>query len=228
MVRQARSEVTRQKIIDAAVDLFSSRGYDATGLGDIIGRVGVTKGALYYHFDSKDSLARAIIAEGAAALSKTFADISSAPAPAFENMIHGIFVVADLVRGDKLAGTAVYLARALAPFGNAASQAYDDWLRVLLAQAAQAQDQGDLRVGVDAAAIAELVLAAFLGVELVANAASRGADLIKRLARAWDLLMPAIASPEALPYFREYLKRESMRHAGPALTIDATALEARR
>ena len=38
MVRQARSEATRKRIINAAVDLFAEVGYQATGLGDIIER----------------------------------------------------------------------------------------------------------------------------------------------------------------------------------------------
>ena len=49
MVRQARSEATRKKIVDAAVELFTEVGYQATGLGDIIERAEMTKGALYYH-----------------------------------------------------------------------------------------------------------------------------------------------------------------------------------
>ncbi|MDT5333549.1 MAG: hypothetical protein QOF31_4846, partial [Mycobacterium sp.] len=53
MVRQARSEVTRGKIIASAVELFNEIGYAAAGLGDIIERAEMTKGALYYHFDSK-------------------------------------------------------------------------------------------------------------------------------------------------------------------------------
>ena len=61
MVRQARSEATRQRIVNAAVELFSDVGYQATGLGDIIERAQLTKGALYYHFDSKEALATAII-----------------------------------------------------------------------------------------------------------------------------------------------------------------------
>ena len=61
MVRQARSEATRRKIITSAVELFNEIGYPATGLGDIIDRAEMTKGALYYHFDSKESLATAII-----------------------------------------------------------------------------------------------------------------------------------------------------------------------
>jgi AcrR family transcriptional regulator len=218
MVRQARSEVTRQKIIDAAVALFTDVGYEATSLGDIIDRVGVTKGALYYHFDSKESLARAIVAEGATSVTAAFSSITSAPAPAFENIIHGVFVVADLLRADKLAGSAVSLARALGEFSDAASEAYSIWLHALSAQTEQAQRQGDLREAVDPVAVSDFILAAVLGVELLSNATSGGDDLISRLTRAWEVLLPAIANPDALPYFREYLARESMRHAGPALT----------
>ena len=42
MVRQARSEATRSKIITSAVELFNEIGYPATGLGDIIERAEMT------------------------------------------------------------------------------------------------------------------------------------------------------------------------------------------
>ncbi|HXB85418.1 MAG TPA: TetR family transcriptional regulator [Mycobacterium sp.] len=45
MVPKARSETTRQKFLDAAIDLFSEVGYAAAGLGEIIERAGMTKGA---------------------------------------------------------------------------------------------------------------------------------------------------------------------------------------
>ena len=65
MVRQARSEATRRKIIDSAVELINEIGYPASGLADIIERAELTKGALYYHFESKEAVATAIIEEGA-------------------------------------------------------------------------------------------------------------------------------------------------------------------
>jgi AcrR family transcriptional regulator len=218
VVRQARSEVTRRKIIDAAVGLFTEAGYAPTGLGDIIDRVGVTKGALYYHFDSKEALARAIITDGAATLTHSFAGISSAPAPALENIIHGVFVVADLVGTDKLSRTALQLARTLGEFSDTASEAYNSWLQALSSQSEMAQQQGDLREGIDPAVMAEVILAAVLGVELISSA-TPGDDLIGRLTRSWEMLLPAIATEQSLPYFQEYLARESMRHVGPALSI---------
>ena len=54
--RQARAEVTRRRILDAAVDLFAGAGYGETGLAEIVKQAAVTKGAFYYHFASKEAL----------------------------------------------------------------------------------------------------------------------------------------------------------------------------
>ena len=40
MTRHGHSEVTRGKIIDAAVEMFNDGGYSSTGLGDIVERAG--------------------------------------------------------------------------------------------------------------------------------------------------------------------------------------------
>ena len=52
---------TRERILDAAADLFVEKGFAATSLREIAERVGVTKAALYYHFTSKDELLSALL-----------------------------------------------------------------------------------------------------------------------------------------------------------------------
>ncbi len=213
MVRQARSEATRKRIINAAVDLFAEVGYQATGLGDIIERAEMTKGALYYHFDSKEALATAIIEEGANTALTAFRSISEPSSPALENMIHGVFVVADLITTDKMVRTGSQLLRAFGEFNAATALTHGHLLSEMVAQARQAIAEGDLRDGLDPDAVGELIVGAVLGAEFISNAASGGADLIERIARTWALLLPAIASDESLPYFREFLARESLRHS---------------
>ena len=98
---QARAEVTRQRIIDAAVDLFNERGFGETGLADVLQRAGVTKGAFYYHFDSKDALAVAIIDQFQIAIRDAFRRTIDPPAvPGLENIIRGTFAVARLIQSD--------------------------------------------------------------------------------------------------------------------------------
>jgi TetR/AcrR family transcriptional regulator, acrAB operon repressor len=47
---------TKQKIIDAAVELFETNGYNATRIEDIAEKTGMTRGAVYWHFKNKDEL----------------------------------------------------------------------------------------------------------------------------------------------------------------------------
>ena len=218
MVRQARSEATRRKIITSAVELFNEIGYPATGLGDIIERAEMTKGALYYHFDSKESLATAIIEEGSANLMHAFRNITESSAPTLESMIHGAFVAADLLSTDKVARSGTQLLRAFGEFNDAAARTYQGWLIEMAARARQAIDEGDLRADLDPEAVGETIVATMLGAELLSNATSAGVDVLERVARTWKILLPAIVSDESLPYFREFLAREAMRQASASTT----------
>jgi AcrR family transcriptional regulator len=47
---------TRERILDVALGLFNEQGYDKTSLRDISDRLGVTKAALYYHFQRKEDI----------------------------------------------------------------------------------------------------------------------------------------------------------------------------
>lgn len=50
------SEDTKRKIIDAAVELFENQGYVATRIQDIADKMGMSRGAVYWHFKNKDEL----------------------------------------------------------------------------------------------------------------------------------------------------------------------------
>ncbi len=213
MVRQARSEATRRKIIAAAVDLFNEIGYPATGLGDIIERAEMTKGALYYHFDSKESLATAIIEEGSANLDQAFRSITESSAPTLESIIHGVFVVVDMLSTDRVARSGTHLLRAFGEFNKVAARTYQGWLDEMTIRARQAIEEGDLRPELDPAAVSEAIVASMLGTELLSSATSAGVDVLDRIARTWKILLPAFVSDESLPYFREFLEREAMRHS---------------
>ena len=47
---------TREEVLDVALSLFSTKGYDATSLSDISAMLGVSKAALFKHFDSKEEI----------------------------------------------------------------------------------------------------------------------------------------------------------------------------
>jgi TetR/AcrR family transcriptional regulator, transcriptional repressor for nem operon len=59
----APSPPTRQRIVDAAFELFLHHGYSGTGVNQILQQCGLSKGAFYHHFKSKDEIYAEIIAE---------------------------------------------------------------------------------------------------------------------------------------------------------------------
>ncbi len=71
-----RARDTKAEIHAAALELFSSRGYEKTSLREIAEQVGITKASLYYHYSSKQELLQAIVG--------TF----------FDDM-HGVFALVD-------------------------------------------------------------------------------------------------------------------------------------
>ncbi len=58
---QQRSEETRAKIMEAAVKLFSNQGYNKASVDDICAEAGISKGAFYHHFKSKQELFLALL-----------------------------------------------------------------------------------------------------------------------------------------------------------------------
>jgi len=51
----------RNEILDAAEKLFIQKGFDATSTNDILEEVGIARGTLYYHFESKEAILDALI-----------------------------------------------------------------------------------------------------------------------------------------------------------------------
>lgn len=60
---QRNGEITKAELVEKAAQLFQERGYDQTTINDIIWSVGVSKGAFYHHFASKDEILEEITKE---------------------------------------------------------------------------------------------------------------------------------------------------------------------
>jgi AcrR family transcriptional regulator len=63
VVQQQRAVVSRAQIVAGAAEMFDKCGFEGASLVEILETSGMTKVALYFHFHSKEELARHIIAE---------------------------------------------------------------------------------------------------------------------------------------------------------------------
>ena len=59
--RKLKGMVSRERILESAIQLFSERGYAASGVHEIARRAGIEKAALYWHFGSKEGLLAAVL-----------------------------------------------------------------------------------------------------------------------------------------------------------------------
>jgi TetR/AcrR family transcriptional repressor of nem operon len=87
---------SREKLLDAAVDVIRRQGYSDTSVDDLCAEAGVTKGAFFHHFKSKDLLAVA-----AARRFSQFADeiFSTAPYRALPDPVERLLGYVDFRRG---------------------------------------------------------------------------------------------------------------------------------
>jgi AcrR family transcriptional regulator len=212
MARQVRSEATRRKILDAAVDVFNEVGYATADRGAIIERTGMTKGAFYHHFDSMEALASAIIEEGAKLVVTELGAMSDSFSPALENILHSTFITADLFASNKVVRTAEQLTLAFGKFNDTAAAAYTTWVEAMTVQARRAIAEGDIRAELDPHVVSESIIAATFGARILGPTPAGSNDLIRRLTQIWELLFPAIVTDASLGYYREFLAREALRH----------------
>ncbi len=59
--KMSKSERTKQTIIDSAMTLFSSKGYEATSVDELVAKSGIAKGTYYYHFKQKEDVLMYIV-----------------------------------------------------------------------------------------------------------------------------------------------------------------------
>jgi AcrR family transcriptional regulator len=196
MALQARAEATRRRIIESAVELFAELGYGETGLADVLQHAGVSKGAFYYHFDSKEAVATAIIEEFDNRVGRAIDNDFDVDGPTLEGLIAGTFAVQDLMRRDKLTQVGHRLCQALDQVSSAGARVYLGWTERFVDMVKMVIDTGDMREDVDPNHVAECVWVGILGCNLVS--AAIGDDPYARLARCWRVMVRTIVPEGAL------------------------------
>jgi AcrR family transcriptional regulator len=87
---KSRTEATRSALVEAARSLFAEKGYAETSTPEIVKAAGVTRGALYHHFEDKVALFRAVITqEYRAAAEEITTSAKDAHGSAIEALWHG-------------------------------------------------------------------------------------------------------------------------------------------
>lgn len=213
MARQARAELTRDAVLTGAAEVFLRLGYANASLIDIMTQANVTKGALYFHFGSKEELARAVVDVGDERLRTAISGLLEPSVPALEAAIGITYLVADLATRDRMVAAMFNLSRQIGDFyGTHEENIVIRWLDEQAALAKRAIDEGDLLPDLDAASVSRLWLEMTSGVRAIAVAVDRTEQATVRLERMWFHLLPGLVPPGQLDYFREFSARRSRRY----------------
>ncbi|TSD47432.1 TetR family transcriptional regulator [Rhodococcus sp. KBS0724] len=193
MVKQARAELTRQQIVSGAAAQFEKTGYGSTSMSDIVEGAGTTKGALYFHFASKDELAQFVIAEQHRMSIESVQSISATSASPLEKTIMLTHEMARQIVEEPIVRAGIRLTLELSTFEGPV-EPYADWINACTELMQQAKDSGQIKPSVDVAALGRFIPSAFTGVQLVSNVITRRSDLTERVDEMWQLLLPGIVS----------------------------------
>ncbi|MEU1419149.1 MULTISPECIES: ScbR family autoregulator-binding transcription factor [unclassified Kitasatospora] len=197
MVKQERAGRTRQAVLLAAAVTFADAGFESASLIDISRRAGVSKGALYFHFVSKQALADGVRAAAGREIGSAALRALRGGGPALQGLIDFTHELARLLREDVVVRAGVQL-------GQGARGGSDAWhsltavVRRLLERAAAA---GELRPGLDPRPAAELLTTLAAGLVLLAP---EDADRLRPEAvrSLWGAALPALVPGDRCAAYR--------------------------
>lgn len=195
-MKQERAIRTRNALVQAAADCFGRCGYERTSLAAVSEFAGVTKGALSFHFSSKEELAGAVQDRSRTmlrAVAESCAD--KAGRPALQGVVDLSHLLAGLFANETVVCAGMRLSRE-----RGTACLHDTWRPTLQMLLDRARSDRSLRDGSDVLAVEMIVRNLMAHAELAAR--QPGGCRTKRecVTRIWRLILPEISAPDALQH----------------------------
>ncbi|MEU7070158.1 ScbR family autoregulator-binding transcription factor [Streptomyces narbonensis] len=196
MAQQARAIKTRRAILEAAATVFAERGYERTTIGEILARAGVTKGALYFHFASKEDVALGV-------LDAQMLDEPMSPQPIkLQELADQAFLLAHRLQRDPLVRASVALALDSGATGVDRAAPFTAWIDQVTEILTVAKTRGEILGHVDVSDAAELFSGAYAGIQTMSQILRNRSDLNHRISVLLRYLLPSICTPALLTGLR--------------------------
>ncbi len=196
-----KGEQTRKKILEEAAPIFNRNGYEGSSLSALMKATGLKKGGIYRHFSSKEELA-------AEAFDYTWRQAWRARILPMDEQTTGVERLKQLISNfiehkSPVAGGCPILNTAVdADDGNSVlrtrvRKALRSWLALLRVIVRQAAKRGELRPGVDAKAVATLIVAALEGALMMSRIEGND-DALRKVQRHLNHYLDAdVAAPRS-------------------------------
>jgi AcrR family transcriptional regulator len=187
-----RGDQTRRHILDVAAALFAEKGYAGSSFTDLVQASGLTKGAFYFHFPSKEALALAAFADQQERWVEVVSRVADPSMRAVDQLAAMLQAACDFYEKEVAArcvsrlcfelGENPRLRPTLTPFLSI-------WEELIASIVRRGQMEGDIRGDIDSGAVARVSVAAWIGMSDVATLVSDGADFRNRAEEFLEILM---------------------------------------
>ncbi|MEV1025769.1 ScbR family autoregulator-binding transcription factor [Streptomyces sp. NPDC050264] len=191
MAMQNRAIRTRQSILSAAAGVFEERGYQAATISEILTAAEVTKGALYFHFQSKEHLAQGV-------LSEQDGDTSIPRACKVQQLVDMGMLHAYRLQTDPMVRAGVRLSLDQQALGLDRSGAFLRWAESIAETLDAAYAQGELLPHVQPKETADVMVGSFAGVQAMSQAICDYQDLQHRISTMLRHLLPSVVLSSVL------------------------------
>jgi AcrR family transcriptional regulator len=190
----------------AAACKFARTPYSMVSLDDIIARGGVSKGAMYFHFQSKQALAMAIIDEQSAIVRDGLTERLSRRLTGLETLIEASYFLAaqDIRSNDLRAG--LNLLEQIGRSDGVHAKVLTKWSPAIAALVQRGIADGDIVDGTDPDGVSRLLISIYMGLRQNADL-DAPQEFITSLEYAWMLTLPGFAHADRLAYFVQFVKR---------------------
>lgn len=155
-MRRGRPGYDRQGILDVAVTAFNEYGYDATSMGVLAERLGLSKSAIYHHFASKDEILDQALDTALSGLESVVADAAVTADRAADRLDRVLRGAVHVLVEQLPSVTLLLRVRGNTEVERRALARRRDFDKRVTALVAEAQREGSLRSDIDASVVSRL------------------------------------------------------------------------
>jgi TetR/AcrR family transcriptional regulator, transcriptional repressor for nem operon len=206
---ERQAGTTRQRLIAAASRQFAHHPYSMVSLDDILAEAELTKGAMYFHFSSKQALASAIIDDLTEMSRAAVTELLARKMSGLETLIDLVYRLAVQNTQHEVARAGVRLLDTLDNTTAPPTALWQSWIELVTTLIQKAVTEGDVIDRHNPQDIAETLVALWVGIRRISEP-DQPERHFDNLQKACILVLPSFTNPDRIDYFTQFIKR---RHA---------------
>ncbi len=221
---ERRAGNTRHRLIAAASRQFAHRPYSVVSLDDILAEAELTKGAMYFHFPSKQALALAIIDDLTEMSNAAITELLARKMSGLETLIDLVYLLAVQDTQHEVARAGGRLLESLDNTTDMPTTLWQSWIDFVTTLIQKAIAEGDVIQDKDPVDVAKMLVALMVGTRRVGEP-DQPEQHLDNLQKVWILALPSFTNPDRIDYFTQFIKRRYSLAVKKVVVAEPPSLE---